>query len=322
MKHGSLFSGIGGFDLAAKWMNWDNVFHCEINTFGQKVLKYHFPESLSYENIFETDFTIHKGAIDVLSGGFPCQPYSLAGKRLGNKDERHLWPEMLRAIREIQPRWIVGENVFGLVNWENGVVFDEIQSDLEIEGYEVLSFILPAAGTNAPHRRDRIFIIAYSQSKGNRKQPRKNRTGENRLFVNYGKNENATYSDSFRICEYKTGTEGQHFRNWGDAQRNTFRNGSEGISSYTDKKRFLWEGKSAKLDGDRFSKYYSQNNRTKWENFPTQSPICGGDDGLSSRLDNITFSKWRIESIKSYGNAVVPQVIYNIFKSIELYENV
>jgi hypothetical protein len=120
MNHGSLFSGIGGFDLAAEWAGWNNIFHCEWNPFGQRVLKHHFPKSISYNDITKTDFTIHKGAIDILSGGFPCQPYSMAGLRKGKEDERHLWPEMLRAIREIQPSWVVGENVSGLINWGGG----------------------------------------------------------------------------------------------------------------------------------------------------------------------------------------------------------
>ena len=96
MTHGSLFSGIGGFDLASEWMGWENVFHCEWNPFGQKVLKYYWPNAKSYHDITKTDFTIHRGNIDIITGGFPCQPYSQAGKRLGKDDERHLWPEMLR----------------------------------------------------------------------------------------------------------------------------------------------------------------------------------------------------------------------------------
>jgi len=120
MNHGSLFSGIGGFDLASEWAGWNNKFHCEWNPFGQKILKHYFPNSISYNDITKTDFTIHRGTIDVLSGGFPCQPYSVAGKRLGKADERHLFPEMLRVIKEIQPRWIIGENVRGLVNWGGG----------------------------------------------------------------------------------------------------------------------------------------------------------------------------------------------------------
>lgn len=117
MTHASLFSGIGGFDLAAELMGWDNIFHCEWNPFGQQVLKHHFPNSKSYNDITKTDFSIHRGEIDILTGGFPCQPYSTAGKRLGKEDERHLFPEMLRTIQEVQPTWVVGENVLGIVNW-------------------------------------------------------------------------------------------------------------------------------------------------------------------------------------------------------------
>ncbi len=164
MNHGSLFSGIGGFDLAAEWMGWNNIFHCEWNPFGQKVLKHHFPNSISYNDITKTDFTIHRGNIDILTGGFPCQPYSSAGLRLGKADERHLFPQMLRAIKEIQPRWVIGENVRGLVSWNEGMVFNEVYADLESEGYEVQSFLIPAAGVGAPHQRQRVFFLAYSNS--------------------------------------------------------------------------------------------------------------------------------------------------------------
>lgn len=166
MKHGSLFSGIGGFDLAAEWMEWENVFHCEWNEFGQKVLKHYWPKAITYADITKTDFTIHRGKIDILTGGFPCQPYSTAGKRLGKEDDRHLWPEMLRAIREIKPRYVVGENVSGLLSWNGGLVFDEVQADLEAQGYEVQPVLLPAASVNAPHRRDRIWFVAYSRHAG------------------------------------------------------------------------------------------------------------------------------------------------------------
>jgi DNA (cytosine-5)-methyltransferase 1 len=160
MKHGSLFSGIGGFDLAAEWMGWENVFHCEWNEFGQKVLKHYWPNAESFDDITKTDFTKYHGTIDIISGGFPCQPYSNAGKRQGKEDERHLWPHMLRAIREIKPKYVVGENVFGLLNWNGGMVFDEVHSDLEFEGYEVQAVVIPAAAVNAPHGRDRIWFVA------------------------------------------------------------------------------------------------------------------------------------------------------------------
>ena len=247
MRHGSLFSGIGGFDLAAEWMGWENVFHCEWNEFGQKVLHHYWPNAETFTDITKSDFTKYANKIDILTGGFPCQPYSMAGKRKGKEDERHLWPEMLRAIREIKPKYIVGENVFGLLNWNGGLVFDEVHSDLEFEGYEVQAVVIPAAAVNAPHGRDRVWFVATNT-------------------IGIG------------------------------LQR---------------------KGGSTKLEGGRFSFDNTQNNKTTWDNFPTQSPICGGDDGIPTKLDGITFSKWRNESIKAYGNAIVPQVAYEIFKAIQ-----
>ena len=280
MKHGSLFSGIGGFDLAAEWMGWENIFHCEIAEFPRKILKYHFQNSICYEDIKKTDFTKHRGEIDIISGGFPCQPYSNAGKRKGKDDDRHLWPEMLRVIREIQPRFVVGENVAGLLSWNNGMVFHEIITDLENEGYETQAFLIPSCATNAPHRRDRIWFVAYTESKRTWEQSSKDRGREDRRFNNNGKEGNVTDTDDQGLQRGKV-------------------NGSI---------------KPIRQDGkEQLARCFSSN----WQNFPTQSPICGGDDGIPTELDGITFPKWRNESIKGYGNAVVPQVVYQIFKAIE-----
>ena len=159
MRHGSLFSGIGGFDLAAEWMGWENVFHCEWMEFPRKVLDYHFPDADSHIDICKTDFKKYANTIDILTGGFPCQPFSLAGKRKGTDDERYLWGEMLRAIQEIKPRFVIAENVFGITNIDGGLVFEQVCLDLEAEGYEVQPFIIPASAKNAPHRRDRCWFI-------------------------------------------------------------------------------------------------------------------------------------------------------------------
>lgn len=165
--HASLFTGMGGFDLAAEWMGWTNAFNCEIDQFCRRILNYYWPNIESYEDIKQTDFTIWRGRVNVLSGGFPCQPYSQAGKRKGKEDERHLWPEMLRAIREIKPNYVVGENVLGITNWNGGLVFEEVQTDLEAEGYEVQTYILPAVSVNAPHRRDRVWRSESIKAGGN-----------------------------------------------------------------------------------------------------------------------------------------------------------
>lgn len=288
MNHGSLFSGIGGFDLAAEWMGWNNEFHCEWMPFPRKVLHHYWPNSKSYEDITKTDFTIHRGNIDLISGGFPCQPYSSAGKRLGKEDERHLWPHMLRAISEIKPTYVVGENVRGLTNWSGGLVFEEVCADLEGEGYEVQPILLPACAVGAPHRRDRIWFVAYSKCFRGReriKDVQSEFTNGERIISN-GRQRNAINSNSerfersvsTRIIRQFSDKENQHEINLLPIGR-----GREELS---------------------------------FERFPTQSPICGGDDGLPTELDRITFPKWRQESIKGYGNAIVPQVAYQIFKVI------
>ncbi len=292
MTHGSLFSGIGGFDLAAEWMGWENVFHCEWNEFGQKVLKHYWPNAISYENIKETDFNIHRGRIDILTGGFPCQPYSQAGKRLGKEDDRHLWPEMLRAIREIQPRWIVGENVRGLINWNGGMVFDEVQSDLETEGYEVQPFLLPACGVNAPHRRDRVWFVAHSNN-GRHKTRRKTEGRKNEVQGEYGEKMVSRKSHGADLPRNTANTDNERLEGNGEERENKRRENTEG---------------------------HPRQSVRAWYNFPTVPPLCNGNDGISSRLDGITFPKWRNESIKAGGNAVVPQVVYQIFKAIDQYE--
>ena len=291
MTHGSLFSGIGGFDLAAEWMGWENIFHCEWNPFGQKVLKHYWPNAISYENICTTDFSIHRGKVDIITGGFPCQPFSLAGARLGKEDERHLWPQMLRTIREVKPSWIVGENVYGLVNWNGGLVFHEVQSDLEVEGYEVFPFLLPACSVNAPHRRDRIWFVAHTNNKS------KPSNSTNRRWEN---------SES-------------QFYNGHEIRHNIGSIVDHGDVTNPNKIRLSNTIQNGELEWGRFR---IANKRIVWDSFPSVSPICIRDDGFSAKLDGITFPKWRNESIKAGGNAIVPQVAYQIFKTIEEYERI
>ena len=185
IKHASLFSGIGAPELAAYWLGWQNVFHCEISEFCKTILNYWYPNSIGYENIKTTDFKKWQGEIDVLTGGFPCQPFSSAGQRLGANDDRYLWPEMLRAIREIQPSFVIGENVAGILTMvqpteavkvgctpslfeendniyrkEQQFVVETVCTDLEREGYSVQPFVIPACSVGAPHQRDRVWFIA------------------------------------------------------------------------------------------------------------------------------------------------------------------
>jgi len=392
MNHGSLFSGIGGFDLAAEWMGWTNVFHCEWNEFGQKILKYYWPNAISYGDITKTDFTIWRGRIDVLTGGFPCQPFSMAGKRKGTEDERHLWPEMLRVIREIKPTWVVGENVFGLTNWDGGLVFEQVQADLEAEGYEVQPYVLPACAVNAPHRRDRVWFVAhatnngYERGSGNssgngsresgskeigkrlfnkimsdgadgasadtsitgREEWQQNRGRQDAEKVRAGMDNRPERHGNIRvIADTKSTGTGQDIR----GLRSVSDRHSEGIQDATPYTRLLRPqgageqtagveqcdegdvadtsnqglerseiGRGIRSEWEKSHKQPSRFIRPDWQNFPTVSPLCDRNDGLSDRLSGITFSKWRNESIKAMGNAIVPQVVYQIFKAIEQYE--
>jgi len=541
-----LFSGIGGFDLAAEWMGWENIFHCEWMEFPRKVLDYHFPDADSHIDICTTDFKKYANTIDILTGGFPCQPFSLAGKRKGTDDERYLWGEMLRAIQEIKPRFVIAENVFGITNIDGGLVFEQVCLDLETEGYEVQPFIIPAAAKNAPHRRDRCWFIGFRNASDNygiirgegrefesAEQSRHGESNENSntkingVAPNTNGNDGRSTNRESGCEESKTNGEGQqsvYSRTWttsneGDAT-NTNCDGLSKQWRYDSSREinarsnapFKWSantknfdngdtstnligestidgriGKQAnvetnqsatakgicrvdqecdqckgiisndrcenvncgalvqdgcqriqsskhrgmdkdcgdissngtneceddgtiinRMDGDvanangnglnqrncndeintsqgreyalgdintsnvngnatdtksngssigklgesqtkqqvqtrsdidgfesvgdvtdttssggrkdngigkpRFNDQKSSPNN--WDNFPTQSPVCGGDDGISTELDGITFSKWRAESIKGYGNAIVPQIAYQLFQII------
>ena len=327
MTHGSLFSGIGGFDLASEWMGWENLFHCEMNHFGQKVLNHYWPDAELFTDITKSDFTKYANRIDILTGGFPCQPYSHAGKRLGKEDERHLWLSMLRAIREIQPSWVVGENVSGLISWDGGLVFDEVQTDLEAEGYEVWPVVLPAASVGAPHRRDRVWFIAYSDS-NNAGRKQSNSIKRQDIAEIGGRFRHESSSNGINRTTPDPGLFGQ-------AERQKQPMGIEQLCEKqptTNPERIGQSGqgeiirpKQSKENG------YRQTNRINginergripadWSQFPTQPPICGRNDGIPNRLDGITFSKHRNESIKAYGNAIVPQVAFQIFKAIKQLE--
>lgn len=281
MNHASLFSGIGGFDLAAEWMDWNNILHCEINPFCRQILNYYWPNAISYSDIRKLDGKKYRGQIDVLSGGFPCQPFSHAGKRKGSGDDRFLWPEYLRIIREVRPRWVTGENVPGILTIEKGVVFESICTDLEKEGYTVWTFNIPAAGVEAPHRRERIWIVAYNKSNQQRKQS----IGGLRL-------ESGIFSDGVYSSRFADSI-------------------NPGLQGNQQRRAFEQRERTPRPTPERFE-------NESW--FEAATRLCVVDDGLSGKLDGITLSKWRTESLKAAGNAVVPEIPYQIFQAIQEYE--
>ena len=410
MTHASLFSGIGGPEVAAAMLGWENVFHCEINDFGRAILEYHFPKSKSYIDVTKTDFTEWRGRVDVLTGGFPCQPFSYAGRRGGAEDDRYLWPQFKRVIAEVRPAWVVGENVAGITTMvepgevtllgseaslfsEDDAVYryrydqpftvERVCSDLEQLGYAVQPMLIPACAVGAPHRRDRVFFIAYSEDAMHLRCSER----EDEERINPREQRNTGTGDKERHgCEERvitSDTEKQHGQRVRPQQRETCGEeqvelgGSRGEDEYSDERKIRWtdadttslrrrkiheqmesqltDGKEPVCNGrkrypadasrqrlerqnepgrkeswkrmciwrniarrsDETSEDFCGN---RWANFPTVSPVHRGNDGLPFPLDCLTISpnKWRTESLKAYGNAIVPQVMYEIFRAIEL----
>lgn len=158
MRHLDLFSGIGGFALAAQWMGWQTVAFCEREKYARRVLEQHWPGVPIIDDI--TQWPRERIGCDIITGGFPCQPFSCAGKQAGKQDDRYLWPAMLSVIEQERPTWVVGENVFGIIK----MALDQVLSDLEAIGYATRAFVVPACAVDAQHRRDRVWIVAHASS--------------------------------------------------------------------------------------------------------------------------------------------------------------
>ena len=165
----SLFTGIGGFDLAAETLDWNILFQSEIDDYCIQVLNKRYPNIPKYGNINEIDATKFAGYVDVVAGGFPCQPFSNAGLQQGKEDPRFLWPQMYRVIQECRPNWVIAENVLGLISNANGLVFEQVCTDLEREGYKVQPFVIPAAGKDSFQERKRVWIVACLDGFGSEK---------------------------------------------------------------------------------------------------------------------------------------------------------
>lgn len=307
MTHGSLFSGIGGFDLAAQWMGWNTVFQVEKDDWCRKVLAKNFPKTERFADI--KDFTGYEytNRIDVISGGFPCQPFSVAGKRKGKDDDRYLWEEMLRVIGEVKPSFVVGENVTGII----GLALDTVLSDLENEGYTPETFIIPACAKNAWHRRDRVWIVAYAKNCRNSRASRQNESSceKKRLQERYEMEQSGKSSSVLSDTQYNGHLAMSEHRIDGKnvsraPQRKKSTEQPEGVCepcnvANTDNTGCEEQRQSIANE----TEFLAPKCRSWWEAEPAVGRVV---DGLPNRVDRL----------RGLGNAIVPQVAFEIFSAI------
>lgn len=409
MRHISLCTGIGGMDLASRQIGWKNVAQCEIDEACKKVLVKNFnsieegvldfyPEDAErpklYSDIYKFNGEEWHGKVDIISAGFPCQPFSFAGKQTGKDDHRYLWKEVFRIIRQARPTWFFGENVTGIVK----LALDEVLLDLESIGYSVEAFLIPACSVNAPHKRERVWIVAHANSEAQpgfpihgsegfrvssnsasirHKEQRKIFTGlceeqesqKQTIDAQPGSAFNVAYTKNYRlqaslhiwqrrtrfkntcsVAKFTSDTDSSNGQSLcrskatpGDRQQKI--NGviyTDSINDVADSNsvRSLSARRIGEMGGKRFSlkdswlnltftnpgnraekfkvcsRWYAtsreiaRNSRDGFKNFPTQPPVCGRNDGFSNRVDRL----------KQLGNAVVPQVVYEIFRCIDMIE--
>ncbi len=302
LSHGSLFSGIGGFDLAAQWMGWNNIFQCEKDEWCRKVLAKNFPYTKRFEDIKEFNAKEYNGTIDVISGGFPCQPFSVAGQRKGKDDDRYLWAEMLRVISTIKPTYVVGENVTGII----GLALDTVLSDLETQGYTTETFIIPACSKNAWHRRDRVWIIAYTNHGRNLRTPGKNeRTSKSERIQEWNEVEQSKLPDNLWSASVFPDTTASGFqeRRSEKVVRPEQEPKPKRCSSVSSDSHYTGckEQRESITDG---AELFAPKCSSWWEVEPGVGRVV---DGLPNRVDRL----------KGLGNAIVPQVAFELFKALE-----
>ena len=307
MKVLDLFSGIGGFSLGLEWAGMSTVAMCEKDPYCRKILAKHWPDLTIHEDIRNLDGKEYRNSIDLVAGGFPCQPFSVAGKRKGADDDRHLWPEMLRVIKEAKPRWVIGENVFGFIN----MALDDVQADLEREHYEVRKFVLPAVAVDARHRRDRIILIAYSNSPAVWNLPERQAQGRDNLQASRqaitphdGPSQSManSYSEGLEIGQDLRENHEQElspFERSGSERREDVANshGTRGEAGLSGQESWQ-EGNSGELDHQGHQQSWRKGSR-EWPAEPCVGRVA---DGVPNRVDRI----------KGLGNAVVPQLIQAI----------
>ena len=286
-----LFSGIGGFSLGLESTGYfKTIAFVEKDKFCHEVLKKNFPNIPIESEVRNVKGNKYKA--DVITGGFPCQPFSVAGKRKGTDDDRYLWDETIRIIQECKPRWFIGENVEGIINIQNGMVLRKVCNDLEEEGFEVQCLVIPASGIGAWHQRKRIWIVAYSDSNRDRNEITKSNGEEKEIQREHWKNDSTTWKF--------IGTNPNDVPNSNSKLRDGC--GSSTSNSTTELSRMECDKiKNRNKIWSKAERCSEQSTRETW--WQTQSKLCRIPDGLSTRLD-----KDRKNRIKALGNSIVPLI--------------
>ena len=392
--HIGLFEGIGGFSLAAHWAGYRTVAWSEWNPFCQQVLQYYFPEAEAHGDINQADFSKYHGTIDLLTAGFPCQPVSVAGNRNGTEDARWGWPATLRIIEQVQPRVVVLENVGGLLTilepagaavvetttnellgertetrstYQQRRVLATIIEQLQSAGYVLptladgtaVVLCVPACAVNAPHRRDRIWIVGYAQhlrplTPQNRRgepQPRRAQKPNQKRqptradsppasdaahadCLGRRRKSRAQVSNTSRIRHKLEGGNSRNNATHASSQRQP-RQGTQPEPSQTERRSEQRSGQSLLSGPDQQRRQKPpiepgaiEPRQRDWpldaapsdfREFPTEPPLCGRNDGFPAPLVGITVSKHAISSIEAYGNAIVPQVAYEIIRKLRIF---
>lgn len=329
LTHFSLFTGIGGIDLAAEWAGFKTVGQCEFADYPTKVLEKHWPDVPRWRDIRDVTMENFKNrtglsTVKLVSGGFPCQPFSVAGKRKGKEDDRYLWPEMLRVIQEFKPDWVLGENVAGIVN----MALDKVLSDLEAQGYSTQAFIIPAVSVNAAHRRDRVFIVAYTN-------------GYRCSFINegQGRSKREAFSSAFSFSQFRGFKFPKSFQGTGQVEGKRYveqsRKEDDSDTNCTGCKKFNPSNKPERqryntrlFVEDNVSNSYKigcgelelQRGQTEWKMHGStceKGKIIGENWDIEPNVGRVANGiPYRVDRLKCLGNAVVPQQVYPILKAI------
>ena len=312
MKVLDLFSGIGGFSYGLDQVGFKTVAFCEMDQYCKLVLQKHWKGVKIYNDVKELkgqEVIKEHGTIDLITGGFPCQPFSIAGSRKGTNDNRHLWPEMFRLIKELKPRWVIGENVRNIISIQDGMVFETVCTDLEGEGYEVRAFNIPAAGIGAPHKRERIWIVANSRRT---LRERSEFQGEN---ANESKQEDAnqyqrsssTSTDNVADTNTRLSNGSIEEVQSGGQTFNTSSQRTDVAYTYSQRQQEQCGPESIQKERNEPQRSSSQEGHTGWEFEPDVGRVANGISG-------------RVHRLKALGNSIVPQIAKEIGRAIMIAE--